>query len=97
MTKKFLFVFILFIFFSLSLSPHVAKKGASSAAYAASDAERSSSAPQTVKKPDYDYMSSILSRNTKPLGLKDNLPLRRFLNQPSFKWAIRSGGRHILK
>jgi len=97
MTKKFFFILILFIFFSLSLSPHGARKHASSAVYAAFYAERSSSAPQSVKKPDYDYMRSILSRNTKPLGLKDNLPLRRFLSQPSFIWAIRSGGRHILK
>lgn len=53
-------------------------------------------APQSVKKPKFDYMSSILSRNTKPLGLKDNLVLRKFLNQPSIKWAIRSGRRHVL-
>lgn len=53
--------------------------------------------PQSVKKPEFDYMSSILSRNTKPLGLKDNLPLRRFLNQPSIQWAFRAGGKHILE
>jgi hypothetical protein len=92
--KKFFFsILILFIFLLLFLSsPGAGKYESPAAIYAA----RSASAPQSVKKPEYDYMSSILSRNTKPLGLKDNLPLRRFLNQPSFKWAIRSGGRHIL-
>lgn len=52
-------------------------------------------APQTEKKPKYDYMDKILL-NTKPLGLKDNPVLRRYLNQPAIKWAIRSEKRHIL-
>ncbi len=86
-------ILILFVCSSLFLSTHGSGKPTSSAAI---HAERSASAPQSDKKPGYDYMSSILSRNTKPLGLKDNLPLRRFLNQTSFKWAMRSGGRHIL-
>ncbi len=90
--KSFSIVILLILLF-LPLSPHGASKTTLSAT---SSAERPSAAPQSVKKPDYDYMSSILSRNTRPLGLKDNLPLRKFLNQPSFKWAIRSGGRHIL-
>ena len=58
--------------------------------------EKSEEAPQTAKKPKNDYMSSFLARNTKPLGLKDNVPLRKFLNQPSIRWALRAGGRHIL-
>jgi len=56
----------------------------------------SSSHPQTIKKPKYDYMSTFLSRNTKPLGLKENIALRKFLKQSSIKWSIRSGERHIL-
>ena len=52
--------------------------------------------PQSTKKPREDYMSSFLLRNAKPLGLKDDAPLRKFLSQPSIKWAMRSGGRHIL-
>ncbi|MEE9500981.1 MAG: hypothetical protein V3V48_02820 [Candidatus Aminicenantaceae bacterium] len=52
--------------------------------------------PQTSKKPKYDYMSTFLSRNTEPLGLKENIALKRFLEQPSIKWAIRSGKKHIL-
>jgi len=52
--------------------------------------------PQTSKKPKYDYMSSFLSRDTEPLGLKENIALKRFLEQPSIKWAIRSGKKHIL-
>jgi hypothetical protein len=52
--------------------------------------------PQTSKKPKYDYMSTFLSRDTEPLGLKENIALKRLLEQPSIKWAIRSGKNHIL-
>ena len=52
--------------------------------------------PQTSKKPKYDYMSTFLSRDTEPLGLKENVALKRYLEQPSIKWAIRSGKKHIL-
>jgi hypothetical protein len=53
--------------------------------------------PQTEKKPKDDYMNTSLQRdNTTPLGLKDNPELRKYLNQPAIKWAIRSGKRHIL-
>lgn len=46
------------------------------------------------KKPD--YMSTFLSRDTKPLGLKEDLALKKLLRQPSIKWAIRAGRKHIL-
>ncbi|NIO48092.1 MAG: hypothetical protein GTN73_01440 [Candidatus Aminicenantes bacterium] len=49
-----------------------------------------------VKKPKYDYMSTILSRNTKPLGLKEDPELAKLLKQPGIKWAIRVGKKHIL-
>ncbi len=49
-----------------------------------------------VKKPKYDYMSTILSRNTKPLGLKEDPELEKLLKQPSIKWEIRDGKKHIL-
>jgi hypothetical protein len=52
--------------------------------------------PQTPQKPKHDYMSTFLSRDTEPLGLKENVALKRFLEQPSIKWAIRSGKKHIL-
>lgn len=48
------------------------------------------------QKPKYDYMSTFLSRNTKPLGLKEDKTLQKLLKQPSFVWAIRSGAKHIL-
>jgi hypothetical protein len=57
---------------------------------------RSGETPQSTQKEKFDYMSSILSRNTQPLGLKENVALRKLLNQSSIKWAMRSGGRHIL-
>lgn len=52
--------------------------------------------PQTPEKPKYDYMNTFLSRDTEPLGLKENIALKRFLEQPSIKWAIRSSKKHIL-
>lgn len=53
--------------------------------------------PQNVppQKPKYDYMSTILSRTT-PLGLKIGPELENFLQQPSTKWAIRVGAKHVL-
>ena len=48
------------------------------------------------QKPKYDYMSSFYSRNTKPLGLKEDVALRKLMRQPGIKWAVRSGIRHIL-
>lgn len=54
--------------------------------------------PQTAaaKKPNYDYMSTFLSRNTNPLGLKEDLTLKKLLKQSSAKWSARAGKRHIL-
>jgi hypothetical protein len=52
--------------------------------------------PQDTKKPKYDYMSTFLSRDTNPLGLKENIALKKLLDQSSIKWAIRSSRRHIL-
>ncbi|HCS48259.1 MAG TPA: hypothetical protein DIW61_08400 [Candidatus Aminicenantes bacterium] len=55
-------------------------------------------APQEypVRKQKSDYMSSILGRNTKPLGLKEDLAVKRLLRQPAIRWAVRTGQRHIL-
>jgi len=58
-----------------------------------------SSEPQEAypgQKPKYDYMSTYWSRNTKPLGLKEDKALQKLLKQPSIIWAIRAGARHIL-
>lgn len=59
---------------------------------------KNSANPQNVpdKKPKYDYMSTFLSRSTKPLGLKEDPELERLLKQYNIKWAIRSGKKHIL-
>lgn len=48
------------------------------------------------QKPKYDYMSSFYSRNTRPLGLKEDVALRRLMRQPGIRWAIRAGIGHIL-
>jgi hypothetical protein len=49
-----------------------------------------------AQQPRSDYMSQILGRNTRPLGLKEDLALRKLLRQPAIRWAVRSGERHIL-
>jgi hypothetical protein len=49
-----------------------------------------------AKKPKYDYMSSFFSRNTKPLGLKEDLAVKKLLRQPAIIWAFRAGQRNIL-
>lgn len=51
---------------------------------------------QDTKKQKYDYMSTFLSRDTNPLGLKENVALKKLLEQSSIKWAIRSSKRQIL-
>jgi hypothetical protein len=55
-------------------------------------------APQDAagQKAKYDYISTFLSRNTKPLGLKEDLMMKKLLKQPRAIWAIRAGLRHIL-
>jgi hypothetical protein len=52
--------------------------------------------PQEIQKPRYDYMSTFLSRSTRPLGLKEDPTAREILAQGVVKWAIRAGSRHIL-
>lgn len=89
------FLAVLFLLFLMPLtfsSDRVAKISFSHTV----SAENSKEAPQNTKKPREDYISSFLLRNAKPLGLKENTFLRKFLSQPSIKWAMRSGGRHIL-
>ncbi len=47
------------------------------------------------KKPIADYLSSFLSRSTKPLGLKEDQKLRQLLFQSPAKWVVRATQRHI--
>ncbi len=81
----FLFLLLIFLYKNLSLKE-------------SSFLKNSAAEPQTIpaKKPNYDYMSTFLSRNTNPLGLKEDLTLKKLLKQPSAKWAARAGKRHIL-
>lgn len=51
---------------------------------------------QTEKRSKQDYMKRLLGRDTDPLGLKENKPLKQLLEQPRIKWVIRSEQRHIL-
>jgi hypothetical protein len=93
MKKKLLSALFLLFLLPFTLSPDSASTYAFSEDHAVENSEK---APQSAQKEKFDYMSSILSRNTKPLGLKENISLRKFLNQPSIKWAMRSGSRHLL-
>lgn len=47
-------------------------------------------------RPQSDYMSQILSRSTKAIGLREDATLQRMMSQSSRKWAVRSSARHIL-
>jgi hypothetical protein len=51
---------------------------------------------QPPTKQAQDYMSAIISKNTKPLGLTENKRLNELMRQPNIKWAIRAASRHIL-
>jgi hypothetical protein len=93
MKNRIFSVLILLILLALVMSPN----NVSTYAFPGMYVEKSGNDnPQNTQKQKFDYMSSILSRNTKPLGLKENVSLRKWLNQPSIFWAMRSGGRHIL-
>jgi hypothetical protein len=93
MKIKLLSVLFLLLMLSFALSSDGGGRYVFSGDRAAISSEETS---QSTQKEKFDYMSSILSRNTQPLGLKENVSLRKLLNQPSIKWAMRSGGRHIL-
>lgn len=92
MRKKISLGVVIFLFGLLAIAPAkmYTSKGVDSS-------ENTASHPQNVppKKPKYDYMSTILSRTT-PLGLKIGPELEKFLQQPSTKWAIRVGAKHVL-
>ncbi|MHB8054394.1 MAG: hypothetical protein ACYDH3_04010 [Candidatus Aminicenantales bacterium] len=49
-----------------------------------------------ARRPATDYMRSLLSQNTKPLGVKVDKSLQRLMRQPTITWAARSSRRHIL-
>ncbi len=51
---------------------------------------------QQTRRTQDEYLSTLLSRNTDPVGLKENPELQRLLRQPAVKWAVRSTRRHIL-
>ncbi|HEX9902877.1 MAG TPA: hypothetical protein VGB72_08450 [Acidobacteriota bacterium] len=50
-----------------------------------------------TQKPTFDYMSTYLSRNTKPLGLEEDKEIKELMQQPAVKWAIRANIRHSLQ
>mgnify|MGYP006886068114 FL=1 len=52
--------------------------------------------PQEVQKPRLDYMSTFLSRDTTPLGLKEDQEIRQLLKESRAKWMVRAGLRSIL-
>ena len=52
--------------------------------------------PQQTRRTQDEYLSTLLSRNTDPVGLKENPELQKLLRQTAVKWAVRSTRRHIL-
>ncbi len=91
MRKRVLVGVFIFIIAFLFLTPH-----SSLSSKNLSFSKMFSASPQEVKKPKYDYMSTFLSRNTQPLGLKKDPELEILLKQSTIKWAIRAGKKHIL-
>ncbi len=93
MRKNFIWGVLLFLFASLVYAPQSTLFSRN-----LSFAKNRISHPQDVppKKPKYDYMSTFLDRNTKPLGLKTDPELEKMLKQPSIKWAIRASSKHVL-
>ena len=51
---------------------------------------------QETRRTQEDYMSALLSRDTKTLGLKENPALQRMLRQPAIKWTVRSIRAQVL-
>ncbi len=92
MRKKIALGAVFFLFMALILTPPstLSSKGVS--------LTKDPAYPQNVpeKKPKYDYMSTILSRNARTLGLKMDPMLEKLLKQPSIKWSIRAGAKHVL-
>ena len=86
-----LILFLFFLLFTTSVFDHQ-----EAAAFSLFSSRGSDQPQQDTKKPQTDYMSRIVRRNTDPLGLKENPALEKILKQPSIKWAIRSAKRHIL-
>ena len=92
MRKKITLGIVFFFFMALVFTPPriLSSKGVS--------LTKNPAYPQNVpeKKPKNDYMSTILSRNARTLGLKIDPVLEKLLRQPGIKWAIRAGAKHVL-
>ena len=93
MKNKLFALFILLFLLAATVSPDNISPASNAGVFVTKSPDE---IPQSTQKQKFDYMSSILSRNTKPLGLKENVSLRKLLNQPSIIWAMRSENRHIL-
>lgn len=90
--KSFSFFGLLTLLGIVSLMPGQGRLPASKAIPGADPYQQGYSSGKTTE----DYLQTVLSRDTKPLGLKENVVLRKLLKQPAIKWAIRAGIRHSL-
>jgi hypothetical protein len=93
--KRKIIIIVVVIFFIPFLYPSHKIQEKSTQSYDKKHEEQQKNVPR--EKPTYDYMSTYLSRNAKPLGLKENLALKELLNQSNIKWVIRSSSKHILE
>ena len=79
----------------LCLSPYAADPDFSTTRLSDFDGNAEPLVPQE-KTEKSDYLNRLLSRNTNPLGLKENPALKKLMNQPGVKWAVRAEFRQIL-
>ncbi|MDD8021249.1 MAG: hypothetical protein PHU81_08765, partial [Acidobacteriota bacterium] len=75
--------FLSFVLLSWSISGQEVKKQEETASPTQMPAGQSP--PQEVQKPKLDYMSTFLSRDTSPLGLKEDQEIRQILKQSRAK------------
>lgn len=94
MKRKNIILTVLIFFIPILYSSHNGQEP-STQSITKKDEEQQKNVPG--KKPSYDYMSTYLSRNAKPLGLKENLALKELMDQSTIKWVIRASNKHILE
>jgi len=82
--------------FLLTLLPPILLAGALGLAQQTPPGDSGPQETDPARRPATDYMRSLLSQNTKPLGVKVDKSLQRLMRQPATVWAVRASRRHIL-
>ena len=82
MKTKFLSIFLLFLLISSMLS-YMSRKAVYGAGISVEGMEGAEL--QTKQKPQQDYWKTLISRDPKSLGLKEDKTLKKLLEQPHIK------------